>query len=412
MNDELENRGPYGEIPAQTAPPVSAAAMRPGREAYPVTMAIIVVNVALFLLVEATGGVSTQNLLRWGADFGPRTLSGEWWRMLASTFLHGGVLHIGFNMLALWSLGPLVEKIVGRAAYLLAYLACGLGGSLLSLWWHPMIVSIGASGAIFGIAGVLMSVLYLKHLPIPKEYLKKNLGSVGAFIAYNLIFGAVAKTVDNAAHVGGLITGLLVGAALVPVFDRQASALRRYVVFPLFAAVLAGGATLAQRGSKALAEFATGSDLVEQRQFEKAVPHLQKAVEMQPRNADAQFQLAYAYLRLGRVKDAMGPMAEAVRLRPDDFAAQYDLGIIYFNLNRPAEAIPHLKAAVDKSSSAAGWYFLGLCYLQTNQRDEARKAMQQSLALEPQGKNAASARQTIELLEHQSGQPKADPSQK
>jgi rhomboid protease GluP len=403
MNGQVENRGPYGEVPAQSAPPASATAMRPGWKAYPVTMAIIAINVAIFLLVDATGGTSTGNLLRWGADFGPRTLSGEWWRMLASTFLHGGFLHIGFNMLALWSLGPLVEKIVGRAAYLLAYLACGLGGSLLSLWWHPMIVSIGASGAIFGIAGVLMSVLYLKHLPIPKEYLKKNLWSVGAFIAYNLVFGAVAHGVDNAAHLGGLITGLLVGAALVPAFDRRASALRRYAVFPLFAVALAGGTTLAQRGSKAMAEFAAGSDLVEQQKFEAAIPHLQQAVKMQPGNADAQFQLAYAYLKLGRMNEAQRPMAEAVRLRPGDFAAQYDLGVIYFNLNRPADAIPHLKAAVDKSSNAAGWYFLGLCYLQTNQGQPALDAMKKSLAIEPKGKNADSARRTIELLEQAPG---------
>lgn len=391
---------------AQSLEPGGASALspetiapRPRRETYPMTMAIIAVNVVLFLAVEATGGTGTENLLRWGADFGPRTLGGEWWRMLASTFLHGGVLHIAFNMLALWSLGPLMEKLTGRLPFLLMYLACGLGGSLLSLWWHPMIVSIGASGAIFGVAGALLAVLYLKHVPIPKVYLKKNLGSIGAFVVYNLAFGAIVPGIDNSAHLGGLLTGLLVGALLVPVYERNASPLRRYIAFPLIALLLLGGATMAQRGRNGALELGTGMDLVQQQQYEAALPHLEKAVKAQPDDFDAQFQLGFAYSQLNRFQEAMGPMSEAVRLQPDSYEAQFDLGLIYLNLKRVADALPHFQAAAGMHPDGETWYYVGMASLQAGRNEDALVAMKKSLAADPHGKNADLARQTVELLE-------------
>lgn len=398
MND-ADQTGQSLEVSASNTLPPEAVAPRPRRETYPVTMAIIAVNVAIFLTVEATGGTGTANLLRWGADFGPRTLGGEWWRMLASTFLHGGLLHIAFNMLALWSLGPLMEKLTGRLPFLLMYLACGLGGSLLSLWWHPMIVSIGASGAIFGVAGALLAVLYLKHVPIPKEYLKKNLGSVGAFVVYNLAFGAVVPGIDNSAHLGGLLTGLLVGAMLVPVYDRNASPLRRYIAFPVIALLLLGGAALAQRGSHGTLELGTGMDLVEHQQYEAAIPHLEKAAKAQPGDFDAQFQLGFAYSRLDRFQDALRPMSEAARLQPGSYEAQFDLGLIYLNLHRANDALPHFQAAAEKHPDGETWYYVGMTSLQMGRHQDALDAMKKSLAVDPHGKNSDLARQTVELLE-------------
>ncbi len=127
--------------------------------------------------------------------------------MLASNYVHIGIIHIFFNMWCLWNLGRLAERIFDRWTYLLVYTASGIAGSLASLWWHPQGIGAGASGAIFGLAGGLIAVLYLGKLPIAKDALKPTLKSLVMFAAYNLFFGLVPG-IDNAAHLGGLAAGL------------------------------------------------------------------------------------------------------------------------------------------------------------------------------------------------------------
>jgi rhomboid protease GluP len=160
--------------------------------------------------VEPTG----SQLLKWGANWGPLSLGAEPWRMLASNYIHIGIFHIFFNMWCLWNLGFLAERIFDPWTYVLIYTACGLGGSLASLWWHPVGIGAGASGAIFGLAGALIAALYLGHLPISKQAIQATLKSLLMFAAYNLFFGAAVRGIDNSAHVGGLVTGLALGAVL------------------------------------------------------------------------------------------------------------------------------------------------------------------------------------------------------
>lgn len=156
---------------------------------------------------------SSHELLRWGANFGPLSLGPQPWRLLFSNYLHAGIIHIGFNMWCLWNLGALAERIFTPWTYLLIYTACGLSGSLMSAWWHPHVVGVGASGAIFGLAGALIAALYLGRLPIPNEAINGTKKSLLSFAGYNLLFGAAIPGIDNSAHVGGLLAGLILGAA-------------------------------------------------------------------------------------------------------------------------------------------------------------------------------------------------------
>jgi rhomboid protease GluP len=200
-----------------------------GGQTVSLTTLLVGINVAVFVLMVLTGvsplRPSTEQLLKWGANRGPLSLGSQPWRMLTSNYVHGGLIHIFFNMWCLLNLGVLAERVFDRWTYMLIYTASGLAGSLASLWWHPMVVGVGASGAIFGMAGALIAALYLGKLPIPKEAVKSTMKSLLSFAAYNLLFGLSAG-IDNAAHVGGLLGGLTLGAffsrhLLEPPEERQ-----------------------------------------------------------------------------------------------------------------------------------------------------------------------------------------------
>jgi rhomboid protease GluP len=155
-----------------------------------------------------------RQLLTWGANWGPLSLTTQPWRILVSNYLHIGIIHIALNMWCLWNLGALAEQIFDPWTYVLTYTACGIAGSIASLWWHPLVVGAGASGAIFGLAGALIAALYLGRLPIHPQAMKATLRSLLTFAGYNLFFGGVVAGIDNSAHIGGLITGLILGALL------------------------------------------------------------------------------------------------------------------------------------------------------------------------------------------------------
>jgi len=184
----------------------------------PITTTLVGMNGAVFVAMVLTRvspvAPTSAQLLKWGANWGPYSLGPEPWRMLASNYVHAGIIHIALNMWCLWSLGFLAERIFDPWTYVLTYTACGLAGSVASLWWHPLSVGVGASGAIFGLAGALIAALYLGHLPIPRQAIQGTLKSLLTFAGYNLFFGAVARGIDNSAHIGGLLAGLALGAAL------------------------------------------------------------------------------------------------------------------------------------------------------------------------------------------------------
>ncbi len=183
-----------------------------------VTPVLIGVNVVVFALMTVFGvspfSPAMADLLRWGADFGPQTLDGEWWRLLTSMFLHIGIIHIGLNMWVLYAAGPLVERMLGNSGFLLMYLVAGLCGGLASLAWNPVIVSAGASGAIFGIYGCLLGMVVRGRGSIPPEILTQLRSSGLGFLFYNLIFGMMMPNIDMAAHLGGLAGGFLCGLVL------------------------------------------------------------------------------------------------------------------------------------------------------------------------------------------------------
>jgi len=186
-----------------------------------VTTGFLAINIIVFIAMVFSGDSpldpSGQTLLRFGGTKGGHSLFFEQWRLLTSTCVHGGILHIAINMWCLWDLGGLAERIFDRWIYFLMYIFCGVAGSMAASWWNPRSITVGASGAIFGIVGALITALYFGKLPIDRHVVQGTLRSVLIFAGFSLFWGvAVSSNVSNAAHIGGLVTGLGLGVILAP----------------------------------------------------------------------------------------------------------------------------------------------------------------------------------------------------
>jgi membrane associated rhomboid family serine protease len=244
VQHEAAQRGEVSDDAPQTVMPTPW--VRRSESTIGLTHVIFGINVAAFLGMALSSSTvmdfPVRELVVWGANVGAITFSGEWWRLLTNVFLHGGLLHIAFNMWCLWNLGQLCESLYGRWTYAAIYLICGVGASLASAAWHPYVPSVGASGAIFGLAGALIAAFKLGEFSVPRAALSGTLRSLGAFVVYNLIFGFAMPGIDNTAHIGGLVTGLIVGALIALIAPQQGQAPRRVVVFLVMILALASSA--------------------------------------------------------------------------------------------------------------------------------------------------------------------------
>jgi rhomboid protease GluP len=191
-------------------------------EGFYITPMLLIVNIFIFFMMVVSGVdfmlPTTDSLITWGANFRPVTLEGEWWRLIASCFIHIGVIHLLMNMYALLYIGLLLEPQLGKVRFAIAYLVTGIGGSAMSLYWHELTVSAGASGAIFGMYGVFLAMLTTNL--IEKSARKTLLTSIGIFVGYNLLNG-LKGGIDNAAHIGGLLSGLIIGYAFYLGLKKQ-----------------------------------------------------------------------------------------------------------------------------------------------------------------------------------------------
>ena len=204
------------------------------RRVTPVTWGLIAINVAVFGLQELAPGL---HIVARFSQYPPLVDAGEWWRLLTAMFLHGGVLHLLFNMYALWLFGPVLERRFGSPSYAALYIAGGLGGGMLYQLIGSDAAAVGASGAIFGLLGALLAASYRqRHTRAGAAVF----GQLGVLLAINLALPLFMPDIAWQAHVGGLISGILIAA----VWDRMpltgpSAPWRRVAI-----AVVVGGVTL------------------------------------------------------------------------------------------------------------------------------------------------------------------------
>lgn len=216
--------------------PMAARRPRPAWQVAPATFVLMGINIAVFVLMVFSHVSPTSpdvlHLVRWGANVGVAridpaspvigVLAGQWWRLVTATFVHAGILHLALNMWCLYNLGILGESLLGGVGVVATYLATGVAGNLLSIAVNPSVIGVGASGAVFGLAGVLIPLLSSKLLPFDPGEVKRLRRSVYyfAFLNFALGFGSDMfrgpVQIDNMAHLGGFLGGIVLGFPLVP----------------------------------------------------------------------------------------------------------------------------------------------------------------------------------------------------
>ena len=374
------------------------------RRYWPVaTIILFVLNFVFFgLELYAGGAENTQVLLNFGASFGPYLHRGEYWRLVMPMFLHGGWIHILGNSYALFILGPILERVYGYGRYATIYVAAGIGGALLSMVASNN-VSVGASGAIFGIAGAMVVTGYVHRDAIPRRWGRAFGRGIIPFIVLNLAFGLSVHGVDNWGHLGGLATGALLAFIIPPprhdfsygeIAEPPSQA---WVAFPVAVVVLAVAATAnhyrtVQAMDRLLAE---GERFESAQQYDRELQSIQQALRLAPREEQPHEAMGTYYLKQRKYDQAIQEFQEAIRLGGGDDHAQLELGLAYELKGDPQKAQQIFEAVLGKNPQTAR----GRELLASNQATLADLYAQQKLYGEAIGKYREALRLDPDLAE-------------
>ncbi|HEX7287424.1 MAG TPA: rhomboid family intramembrane serine protease [Candidatus Angelobacter sp.] len=304
-------------------------------QSYPVTKILLAVNTVVFLSLGITALTWTgARRLFWALmDWGPFTLGGQWWRPLTSMFMHAGLGHLLSNLLVLRILGKRAEQILGKWAYLFLYLSCGLFGCLFSVAVHPELGSLGASAGIFGLAGGLISIYTCKGFALATEARWKLVALV-LWTGYN-VYPKRAE-VDNAAHAGGLLTGLVLGVLLVRGFVATSERLKLLTLRTAMLLLLGYGAVGYHNRyviplKVAMRELNGGSKT-------SALNAAKAALQKKPDSMLANVLAAEAYLKAEDYPNAEAAVLHALAVDHDDGHARYLLAQVKLHTGYCEEA--------------------------------------------------------------------------
>jgi rhomboid protease GluP len=274
-----------------------------------VTPLILGLNALVFtlMLFGSSAAGETQTLIQWGGNFAPRTTGGEWWRLISAAFVHGGLLQLAASIAGLVPLGVVLERAVGRVAFATIYLAAALVSGVISLWTaSPTSVSVGASGAIFGLYGLLLASLTWVGVsrpagPVPWILVNRIAAAAVPFVVYNLL----TDHLGTSSELAGLGTGFAGGLLIARGVTREKPPVRRAAVVLAAAMLIAAAAVLPLRG------------IVDVR------PEIAAIVAVEERTASS-YEAAVAKFRLGRlpakalvqlIDRTIIPELQAVRVR-------------------------------------------------------------------------------------------------
>jgi len=279
------------------------------------TYLFMIINVLVFFYISAQGGTTNiYNLIRFGAKYNPLIAAGEYYRLITNIFIHIGIWHLLLNTYALKALGKDIESIFGSVKFILIYLISGLFGSLGSFIFSKA-VSAGASGAIFGLMGAYLYFGIRKPAVFSFRY-GLNILSI---LAINIIFGLSNPSIDNYAHIGGLIGGYLTSSALglkkEPVFKVK-RILFQFCTILLIIILFFTGITLQQQTWQY--SLHKGIQYLEQNDLRQAEIEFENGLKKNPRSALLYFYLGYIHYQQGNKEEAIDYFQKALELDPND----------------------------------------------------------------------------------------------
>jgi membrane associated rhomboid family serine protease/Flp pilus assembly protein TadD len=356
------------------------------------TFVLLSLNVAIFALMELSGGSKTPEVLvNFGASYGPFIRRGEYWRLVMPMFLHIGWIHLTLNSLALYVLGRILESVYGYGRFAVIYVASGIGGALLSITLSSS-VSAGASGAIFGLAGAMLTTGYLHRSAVPRRWRRAFGGGIVPIIILNLALGFSIPGIDNWGHLGGLATGMVLSALIPPpglewmpgsVIEEPSQAM---AVVPMIVVAVAMAATVnhyrvSQDVTRLLAE---STRLRAAGQLDRALERIREAARLAPHDERPHEELGALYLGDGKTDAAIREFEEAHRLSPLSARSQLGLARAYRRKGDVAKSDQFLAEMVGEDAATAdGQQILGDLYLQEKIYPDAIKHYQQALKLNP-----------------------------
>jgi membrane associated rhomboid family serine protease/tetratricopeptide (TPR) repeat protein len=369
-----------------------------------ITPAIIIINVIIFaaMLVWSIDPKREQ-LLKWGANYGPVTLNGQWWRLLSCTFLHRGAFHLAINMLCLLWLGRLAERRFGAWNFPALYLLSGLGGSVASAWWNPEAVSVGSSGAGLGVAGGLVAFWQLGKLSIPHKVV------ILTFVLFSLFSGLESSRIDNAGHLGGLVMGLALGALLQPPLTRaeNPSRLRPVLAYAGVSLALLLGIGAAYKSNRPYIKLQAADRSLDAGDLDQAIANYKEALEIKPDLVAARHDLGVAYRRKGLHDEALAAFKQTIELSQDPGArakAYFNLGGSYVDKELYEEAITSFKQALEiEPNNADALIYLGLAYLRKGVNDKAITAFKLAIDASREPVLQAAANYNLGLIRAREG---------
>ncbi|MHB0885702.1 MAG: rhomboid family intramembrane serine protease [Bacillota bacterium] len=276
------------------------------------TYTILAVNVVVWAVTDILGRGDPQALIRFGAKYDVLIWSGQYWRLITPIFLHAGLIHLSLNSYALYSLGIGVELLYGRARFLVIYLVAGVISTVTSLIFSSSL-SVGASGAIFGLFGAFVYFALVNRRRIGPGVWSAILPP----LLINLGFGLVNPGIDNYAHVGGLLGGLGMSYIVAP--QTAERPWRKGLISAVIIAVFIGAVAFSLHPPRAkwFYDFMAGNKAAEAGDYQTAEGLYQASAAANPENAAVHYNLAIVYARTGRPDLAKASLKQALAVNPD-----------------------------------------------------------------------------------------------
>jgi rhomboid protease GluP len=311
---------------------------------------LIAINIAVFLVVEVTGGSTNQlHMVDMGAKFNPLILKGEWWRFFTPMFLHFGLMHLVMNMFSLYIMGPLVERIFGKIRFLFIYFVAGLFGVMASFVFTDG-VSAGASGAIFGLFGALLFFGLIQN----KFHFRIDLKQILVLVAVNLGFGLLTPGIDNSAHIGGLIGGFLTATLVyLPRLRnplQQIAAAIAIISSVYFIFHFGYNQDVSQTDYAASMSFA--EDKIRDKNFDEAKAFLDYYIVNEIIAPEAFTMAGFIEVNQENLKEGKKLFEKAIEQDDTYDVAYYYLGLVYYTENDFSNSNKYIEKAIDLNPSS------------------------------------------------------------